>query len=184
MKVITAEHKFDIILYSDAKGKNIQYDLFHNTLENCCAVSVRVVRNTYTIKRTKTKIVITNQYGDKISEYTNLTDSFDCWDSLYCFLVRQLDYLSDLETSRFNKERIELLLKNNDNEKYTYLYEGEDLGYSIGIVGKMIVFNTPDNKQFSTNCYTDTVNTDYLQVLLDFNVKKDLIEKETHNLPL
>ena len=172
-----AERKFYIKVFADSCMENLKTDLsvlFNNTDYK---MSIRIVETLYTIKKTKSKITIIEQpYERKIAEYTNYKGIFD----IVNFLLNQFNWLSNRNTNDFNKDMINNLISDKDNE-YVYLYGGLDSGYSIGVVGSMIVLITPDKKKLATDFYINSENMDFLQVKLDYMIKENMLEN--HLLP-
>lgn len=172
-----ADRNFKITVFADSCMTNLEQDLsvlFNNTDYK---INIRIVDTLYTIKKTKSKITIIEKPNKrKIAEYTNYRSIFD----IVNFLLNQFNWLSNRNTNDFNEDMINNLISDKDNE-YVYLYGGLDSGYSIGVVGSMIVLITPDKKKIATDFYINGENMDFLQVKLDYMIKENMLQN--HLLP-
>lgn len=169
-----AERNFKITVFADSSMENLNQDLSELFKNTNYKINIRIVDTLYTIKKTKSKITIIEQpYERKIAEYTNYKGYNDIVD----FLINQFNWLCNRNTNDFNKDMINNLINDKNNE-YLYLYDGVDCGYSIGVVGSMIVLITPDKKKLATDFYLNGENMDFLQIKLDYMIKENMLENK------
>ena len=172
--------KITVFAYLYIYNENQKQDLSELLHKTNCTIIIRIVDTMYKIKKTKTKIsilemisLIEMQPKNVIAEYTNFSGIQDIVE----FLGNQLNWLSNKNSSNFNLKTIDYII-NNPNEKYIYLFSGYDFGYKIGVVNNKVVLITPEGKNISTDCDIDNVSRDFLQIVLDNFIQRDLYEKD------
>lgn len=164
------EKTLKFMIFADSCNENLEQDLselFHNMN---FTKTIRIVDTLYKIKKTKTKISIIEMPFEKvIAEYTNYSGMCDITE----FLTNQINWLSDRNSNTYNSDSIDNII-NNPKEKFIYLFGGYDFGYKIGIVDNKVVLITPEGEKLSTDCDIDNISIDFLNIVLDSMIKKDL----------